>query len=168
MCVQTPLFYLPTSPNTHPSYSCYFWLGSRAQNFIVFPENNIFFFFFPFLHRIPWNIMWLPSIVLDVRLVLYVNRNACFQNVSFSSLPEGSTVRLPSDLTCWTLHSPSHQTLIYGEKQSFWKSVIYLRSLLWRDFCSKCSYLNDGCNYCSEGVKGFRSFSVTSKEHKYI
>lgn len=72
--------------------------------------------------------MWLPSIVLDVGLVLYLNNNTCFQNVSFSSLPKGSTVRLPSDATCCTLCSPSCQTLIYGEKTVILKVSNYLQS----------------------------------------
>lgn len=47
--------------------------------------------------------MWLPSVVLNVRLILYLNKNAYFQNVPFSSRPKRSRVRLPLHAACWSL-----------------------------------------------------------------
>lgn len=161
MCVQTLLFCLHTSPSTYPCYSCYFWLWSRAQDLLFCRKKP--FFCTEFLE------ICLPSVVLNVRLMLYLNKNACFQNVPFSSLPKGSTVRLPSDAMCWSLAFFFMVDLnLLGKTVILKVNKLSMESPIKRFVFEMLMFNNDGCNYYSEGVKSFRSFSVISKEHKYI
>lgn len=121
-------------------------LGLRIYCFTE--KNNMF------LLRIPWNIIWLQSIVLNMRLKLYLNKNACLQNFLFFSLPKGSIVRL--------LYS-KHSSLWYSiarKKQWFWKSMIIYRII---DFCLIHWCLKWWPQLLFQGLKGFMSFSVNSE-----